>query len=128
MKKQDRQMQKIQKKFVLWRKSKPVNAEIPERLWKCVEELCEDYSPSVVRRCLNINWYAFQKRFGDRFKKQHKVPKQDNFVTLPMSTIVASEGCSSIIEWVRPDGSQMRASLSNGQLELALRTFLGGLQ
>lgn len=128
MKKQNRQFQKVQKKFILWRKNKPVNAEIPERLWKCVEELCEDSSASAVRKGLNINWYAFQKRFSNSFKKQHKSPNQDNFVTLPTSIVLPLEGCSSVIEWIRPDGSQMKASLSNGQLELALRTFLGGSQ
>lgn len=128
MKKQDRQLQKVQKKFVLWRKNKSANAEIPERLWKCVEKLCEDHSASIVRKGLNINWYAFQKRFGDRFKKQNKSLKQDHFVTLPISTVLPLEGSSSVIEWIRPDGSQMKASLSNGQLELALKAFLGGPQ
>ena len=55
-------LEKVQKQFEIWRKTRKIRGPIPEELWEAATKLSEDYSIGKICRELQLNYGELKRR------------------------------------------------------------------
>jgi hypothetical protein len=103
--------------FERWRQRRAVGTRIPAPLWNTAVNLAGRHGVSRVAMALKLDYYALQKRFGQRPLPVVNVEASSAppaFVELAPSTWASPGPC--LIEFSNGAGSTLRVHLPTGQV------------
>jgi hypothetical protein len=98
-----KQIDHVQKRFDVWRKTHKPRTRIPDRLWDSAVQIAGQYGLHRIARALHLDYYALKKRLDATGVKHEPVP---SFIELRPSVPERIPEC--VIELETRSGSKMR--------------------
>ena len=107
---------RLEKRFLAWRRTRPVGQRIPDSLWEAAAKLAVDHGLNRTAKRLKLDYYSLQKQV-----EQHRADSRSpvTFVELPTASM-ASAGASSssecLIELDDGRGARLRVHLKGSEI------------
>jgi hypothetical protein len=105
----DSQLERVQSRFDLWRKTRKRCSPIPETLWTSAVELVREHGLHRTARALRLNYYSLKKRLLTVEGPPCGLPNQATFVELLSPGGSGLSVCTIEMENVR--GGKMKIHL-----------------
>lgn len=103
------QLERLQHRFELWRKTRKRCSPIPEALWVSAVELAREYGVHPTARALRLNYYSLKKRFSSIDDATCRPQKEAAFIELLPPGAAGVSACT--IEMENAQGGKMKIHL-----------------
>jgi len=115
------QLERVQHRFELWRKTRKRCSPIPEILWASAVELAREHGLHRTARTLRLNYYSLKKRLPVVEDPPGRAPQKATFVELLPPGARGLSACTIEMESAR--GEKMKIHLADlGSAGLAVLT------
>jgi hypothetical protein len=113
------QLERVQYRFELWRKTRKRCAPIPETLWTLAVELARAHGLHQTARALRLNYYSLKERLSAVEGPPCRSPNKATFVELLPRGASSLSACT--IEMENAQGGKMKIHLQGpGSPDLAV--------
>ena len=113
------QLERVQSRFELWRKTRKHGSPIPETLWAAAVELAREHGVHRTARALRLNYYSLKERLPAVAGRPCSSPNQAAFVELLSAGANGLSACT--IEMENAQGGKMKIHLPGlGSPDLAV--------
>ena len=122
-------LQRLQRRFEQWRRSKKGWARIPAQLWSAAVDLAAKYGVYRTARSLGLDYQQLKRSTASMPRpvtvaaKAAVAVKSAHFVELPAPAMLGAGGC--VVEMENGRGGTLRVQLKGGDLA-ALGALTGG--
>jgi hypothetical protein len=113
------QLERVQQRFELWRKTRKRCSPIPEMLWASAVELAREHGLHRTARALRLNYYSLKERLPSVEGTSCRSQKKATFVELLPPGASGLSACT--IEMENAQGGKMKIHLQGlGTPDLAV--------
>ena len=103
------ELERVQYRFKLWRKTRKRCSPIPDALWVSAVELARGQGVHRTARALRLNYYSLKKRLAAAEGSPYRSPQKATFIELFPPGVDGTSACT--IEMENARGEKMKIHL-----------------